>query len=79
MQEVLFKVGTIVEIENHKEELENHLIIGLRQYNPNSGRSWDYASVPLSDGYMMNCKTEHPYDNSNMYFFNHTDINKIIS
>lgn len=75
MQEVLFKVGTIVDIVNEtNEETEQYLIIGKRQYNPNSGNSWDYVGVPIGDGYKMNCKTESPYDNNNLYFFNHTDI-----
>lgn len=78
MQEVLFKIGIVVDVETHKEETERFLIIGLRQYNPHSGKSWDYVGVPYPDGYSMNCKTEQPYANNNFYFFNHIDIQKII-
>jgi len=79
MEDVLYKVGTVVEVVNETNiETERYLIIGKRQYNPNSGNSWDYVGVPIDDGYKMNYKTEHPYDNNNLYFFNHIDIQNVI-
>lgn len=79
MEEVLFNIGTVVDVETHKEEIERYIIIGKRQYNPNSGRSWDYIGVPVNEGYYMNCKTQQPYDNNNLYFFNHTDIKEEVN
>jgi hypothetical protein len=62
----------------HREALTYAAQLGNRQYNPNSGKSWDYIGVPLKGGYWMNCKVEHPHDNTNLYFWNHTDIQKVI-
>jgi len=77
MMDILLDVGTIVNALNEDEEIQKYLIIGKRQYNPNSGKCWDYISVPLPAGYTMHTKCEHPYENNNMYFFNHTDIRSL--
>jgi len=77
--DVLLDVGIIVRVETEAEdEFQNYLIIGKRAYNPYSGKSWDYIGVPINEGYKMDNKQEHPYENSNMYFFNHTDIEKVV-
>lgn len=77
-KEVLLEIGNIVlVVEEDGKSANKYLIIGKRQYNPNSGKSWDYAGVPLEEGYRMENKKEHPYEWSNMYFFNHTDIVEI--
>lgn len=79
MQEVLFPIGTIVEITNNNENIVKYLIIGVRQYSPHSGKAWDYIAIPYPEGYCMNCKSTNPYDDNNLYFFNHTDIENIIN
>jgi hypothetical protein len=67
MIDPLFDVGTIVTAETEIEgEFAIYLIIGKRAYNPNSGKSWDYISVPLPEGFVMNNKANVPYENTNL-------------
>lgn len=75
MKDVLLDIGKIVEAETENEgEFSTYLIIGKRIYSPNSGKSWDYIGVPHEKGFQMVNKCEHPFENTNLYFFNHTDI-----
>lgn len=77
--EVLFDIGTVVDAETeNKGEYKKYLIIGKRAYNPNTGNSWDYVSVPYEEGFKINNKADHPYEFNNLYFLNHTDIRERI-
>lgn len=78
MKDVLFGIGTVVEAETEQDgQFCEYLIIGKRAYNPRSGKSWDYIGVPLPDGFKMISTCERPYENTNLYFFNHTDIRSV--
>lgn len=55
MKEVLLPIGTVCLIQDGADELE-FMIIGQRQYNPHSGRAWDYISIPYPCGYNHNNK-----------------------
>jgi hypothetical protein len=73
MDEVLLNIGSVVEVE-HREELEKYIIVGKRVISFKSMKAWDYYSVPYPDG----LKKDRDGSDENGFFFNHTDINKIV-
>ncbi len=78
MRDVLLNIGAVVDTETeHEGEFAAYLIIGKRVYNPNSGKSWDYIGVPIDRGFEMCNKCEHPFENTNLYFFNHSEIRSV--
>lgn len=71
----LLSVGRIVTAtEVNGRDTAQYLIIGKRQYNPESGRCWDYIGVPFPEGFYQQPKYEGKLCGTNVYWFNHTDI-----
>lgn len=82
MKDVLLAVGTIVKPEIEGEETAEHMIIGKRIINDNSMKSWDYVAVPYPDGLKFSFPRfgeEKISRYENYVFFNHTDIESIVS
>lgn len=75
MKEVLLPIGTIIKGRVREEdELEAWMIIGKRAINPDTGKAWDYVSVPHPEGYIRS-KAGYP----NFYYFNHYEIDEIVT
>ncbi|MBD5631364.1 DUF4176 domain-containing protein [Clostridium botulinum] len=73
MKDILLNIGSIVEVE-YQGEIQNYLIVGKRVINFNSMKAWDYYSVPYPEG----SKKDSEGKDDNGFYFNHTDIEKII-
>jgi len=73
MKEVLLNIGSIVEVE-HNGEFDNYIIIGKRMIHFKTMKAWDYYSVPYPEG----SKKDKEGNDDNGFYFNHSDIDKII-
>jgi len=73
MKDVLLNIGSIV-IINDDTDFDTYIIVGKRVINFNSMKAWDYYSVPYPDG----LKKDKSGNDETGYYFNHSDINKII-
>lgn len=73
MDEILLNIGSIVEVE-HRDEIETYIIVGKRVINFRTMTAWDYYSVPYPNG----IKRDKDGKDDNGFYFNHTDIEKII-
>lgn len=78
MKECLLPIGSIVSVEITDELIDNYLIIGKRIVNPKSMKAWDYISVKSSTGLERIYTKDNKYDYDNFFYFNHTDIEKVI-
>ena len=75
MKEVLLPIGTIIKGRVRiDDDLEDWMIIGRRAVNPDTGKAWDYVSVPHPEGYVRS-NAGFP----NFYYFNHYEIEVVVS
>lgn len=78
MDDFLFPVGSIVEVENTDDEPCNYLIIGHRVINHLSMKAWDYISVPYPQGFTRHFKPNKDFEHDEFFYFNHYEIEKSI-
>jgi len=78
IQDPLFPIGTVVQVENSNDELETYLIIGHRIINDATMRAWDYVSVPYPKGLQRYFKSNREKDYDNFFYFNHGEIDVVI-
>lgn len=84
MKDVLLAVGTIVKPDIEGEETTEHMIVGKRIIHDKSKsmKAWDYAAVPYPEGLTFTFSRfgeEKISRYENYVFFNHTDIESIVS
>lgn len=78
LADVLIPIGSIVEVADRDEILTQYMIIGRRVVNHETFRSWDYVSVPLDEGMQRKIQKDGKHF-ENFFYFNHYEIQKIIS
>ncbi|MDE1407060.1 hypothetical protein [Bacillus licheniformis] len=80
MKDVLLVHGSIIKayVPRDYEKIETYIVIRVRQVNPNTMNRWDYACVPLSEGYRLDYSKYSKDWQSNIIYFNHTDIEEVV-
>jgi hypothetical protein len=74
MAEILLPIGSIIKVRpDDEDEPRAWMIVGRRAINPNTGKAWDYVSVPHPEGYVQ-IKSNPP----NFYYCNHPEIDEIV-
>lgn len=80
MRDVLLAHGSIIKAYSPRddEKIETYIVIGVRQVNPNTMNRWDYVCAPFSEGYRLDYSRYRKDWESNIIYFNHTDIEEIV-